>query len=115
VGYNYTDRPIYTFSVNGGAGSNIFINRGGGSASCCTLITVGQPVLVEWKLSATEKQYLAGIRMNERSTHVVAPPPPAEHPQARYLEVHFYQDGHVELALVDFPGPRRLPDLPEEN
>ena len=29
VGYNYTSRPIYTFSVNGGAGSNIFINGGG--------------------------------------------------------------------------------------
>lgn len=76
---------------------------------------MGQPVEVGWVLSYTAKQYEAGLRDERFSTQVVVPPPPAEHPQARYLEVHFYQDGHVELALVDFPGPRRLPDLPEEN
>lgn len=30
VGYNYTDRPIDIFAVNREAGSNIFINGGGG-------------------------------------------------------------------------------------
>ena len=115
VGYNYTPRPIYTFSVNGGAGSNIFINGGGGKFSCCTPVTIGQAVKVEWSLSATEKQYLAGVRMAHRSTTAIVPPPHPEHPNARFLEVHFYPDGHVELALVNFPGDRRLPDLPEED
>ena len=115
TGYNYTQRPIYTFTVNGGSGSNIFINGGGGSFSCCTLVTVGQLAEVDWMYSYTEKQYEAGLREESFKTTVTVPPPPPEHPQARYLEVHFYPDGHVELALVKFPGPRRLPDWPEEK
>lgn len=115
TGYNYTHRPIYTFSVNGGFGGNIFINGGGGSASCCTPVTIGQAVTVRWMYSYTKKQYEAGLREQSFSTHVIVPPPPPEHPNARYLEVHFYPDGHVELALVNFPGERRLPDLPEED
>ena len=107
VGYNYTERPIYTFSVNGGGGSNIFVGGGGAKMSCCTDITVGQPVEIKWVYSATEKQYLAGLRKENYSTTVIVPPPTV--PEAEYLEVHFYPDHHVELALVKFPGDRRIP------
>ena len=107
VGYNYTERPIYTFSVNGVGGSNIFVGGGGASFSCCTEITVGQPVEIKWVYSATEKQYLAGLRKENYSTTVIVPPPTV--PEAEYLEVHFYPDHHVELALVKFPGDRRIP------
>ena len=107
VGYNYTERPIYTFSVNGGGGSNIFVGGGGASFSCCTDITVGQPVEIKWLYDTTEKQYLAGLREEKRSTTVIVPPPTV--PEAEYLEVHFYPDHHVELALVKFPGDRRIP------
>ena len=107
VGYNYTERPIYTFSVNGVGGSNIFVGGGGASFSCCTDITVGQPVEIKWLYDTTEKQYLAGLREEKRSTTVIVPPPTV--PEAEYLEVHFYPDHHVELALVKFPGDRRIP------
>ena len=107
VGYNYTERPIYTFSVNGGGGSNIFVGGGGAKMSCCTEITVGQPVEIKWLYDTTEKQYLAGLREENRSTTVIVPPPTV--PEAEYLEVHFYPDHHVELALVKFPGDRRIP------
>ena len=107
VGYNYTERPIYTFSVNGGGGSNIFVGGGGAKMSCCTDITVGQPVEIKWLYDTTEKQYLAGLREENRSTTVIVPPPTV--PEAEYLEVHFYPDHHVELALVKFPGDRRIP------
>ena len=107
VGYNYTERPIYTFSVNGVGGSNIFVGGGGASFSCCTDITVGQPVEIKWLYDTTEKQYLAGLGEENRSTTVIVPPPTV--PEAEYLEVHFYPDHHVELALVKFPGDRRIP------
>ena len=107
VGYNYTERPIYTFSVNGGGGSNIFVGGGGAKMSCCTEITVGQPVEIKWLYDTTEKQYLAGLREEKRSTTVIVPPPTV--PEAEYLEVHFYPDHRVELALVKFPGDRRIP------
>ena len=107
IGYNYTERPIYTFSVNGVGGSNIFVGGGGAKMSCCTEITVGQPVEIKWLYDTTEKQYLAGLREEKRSTTVIVPPPTV--PEAEYLEVHFYPDHHVELALVKFPGDRRIP------
>ena len=109
IGYNYTERPIYTFSVNGVGASNLFAKQkyGGGKDSCCIDITVGQPVEIKWLYDTTEKQYLAGLREEKRSTTVIVPPPTV--PEAEYLEVHFYPDHHVELALVKFPGDRRIP------
>ena len=107
VGYNYTERPIYTFSVNGGGGSNIFVGGGGAKMSCCTEITVGQPVEIKWLYDTTEKQYLAGLREEKRSTTVIVPPPTV--PEAEYLEVHFFPDHHVELYLVKFPSHGRWP------
>ena len=108
IGYNYTERPIYTFSVNGVGGSNIFVGGGGAKMSCCTEITVGQPVEIKWLYDTTEKQYLAGLREEKRSTTVIVPPPTV--PEAEYLEVHFYPDHHVELYLVKFPSHGRWPD-----
>ena len=113
VGYNYTERPIYTFSVNGGGGSNIFVGGGGAKMSCCTDITVGQPVEIKWLYDTTEKQYLAGLREENRSTTVIVPPPTV--PEAEYLEVHFYPDHHVELALVKSPGDARWSEIPNHG
>ena len=113
VGYNYTERPIYTFSVNGGGGSNIFVGGGGASFSCCTDITVGQPVEIKWLYDTTEKQYLAGLREEKRSTTVIVPPPTV--PEAEYLEVHFYPDHHVELVLVKSPGNARWSEIPNHG
>ena len=109
TGYNYTERPIYSFSVDGVGGGNAFagFRSGGGGFVCCADITVGQPVEIKWLYDTTEKQYLAGLREENRSTTVIVPPPTV--PEAEYLEVHFYPDHHVELALVKFPGDRRIP------
>ena len=109
IGYNYTERPIYTFSVNGVGASNLFAKQkyGGGKDSCCIDITVGQPVEIKWLYDTTEKQYLAGLREEKRSTTVIVPPPTV--PEADYLEVHFFPDHHVELYLVKFPSHGRWP------
>ena len=115
IGYNYTERPIYTFSVNGVGASNLFAKQkyGGGKDSCCTDITVGQPVEIKWVYSATEKQYLAGLRKENYSTTVTVPPPTM--PEADYLEVHFYPDHHVELVLVKSPGDARWSEIPNHG
>ena len=115
IGYNYTERPIYTFSVNGVGASNLFAKQkyGGGKDSCCTDITVGQPVEIKWVYSATEKQYLAGLRKENYSTTVTVPPPTM--PEAEYLEVHFYPDHHVELVLVKSPGNARWSEIPNHG
>jgi hypothetical protein len=113
VGYNYTVRPIGTFSINGVGGSNVFVNGGGAAFSCCVDVTVGKPAKIEWVYHRTEAQFNAGVQIERHSTDVIVPPP--QTPDAEYLEVHFYPDNHVELALVKFPGKRRLPRIPEDN
>ena len=115
IGYNYTERPIYTFSVNGVGASNLFAKQkyGGGKDSCCIDITVGQPVEIKWLYDTTEKQYLAGLREENRSTTVIVPPPTV--PEAEYLEVHFYPDHHVELASVKSPGNARWSEIPNHG
>ena len=109
VGYNYTERPIYSFSVDGVGGGNAFagFRSGGGGFVCCADITVGKPVEIKWLYDTTEKQYLAGLREEKRSTTVIVPPPTV--PEAEYLEVHFFPDHHVELYLVKFPSHGRWP------
>ena len=99
TGYNYPERPIYTCSVNGAGGSNIFVGGGGAKMSCCTEVTVGKPAVIKWTYSRTKKQYLAGVQKENRSTTVIVPPP--EVADVAFLEVHFYPDDHVELALVN--------------
>ena len=115
IGYNYTERPIYTFSVNGVGASNLFAKQkyGGGKDSWCIDITVGQPVEIKWLYDTTEKQYLAGLREENRSTTVIVPPPTV--PEAEYLEVHFYPDHHVELVLVKSPGNARWSEIPNHG
>lgn len=112
VGYNYTERPLF-FSVNG-AGDHLFRGEGGGGFSCCTSITIGKPVEVKWSYSSTAKQYKAGLRKENHAATMIAPPP--EVPEAEYLEVHFYPDHHVELALVRFPNKYpRIPYPPQDD
>lgn len=112
VGYNYTERPLF-FSVNG-AGDHLFRGEGGGGFSCCTSIAIGKPVEIKWTYSATAKQYEAGLRKENHAATVIIPPP--EVPEAECLEVHFYPDHHVELALVKFPNKYpRIPYPPQDD
>ena len=115
VGYNYTERPIYSFSVDGVGGGNAFagFRSGGGGFVCCADITVGKPVEIKWLYDTTEKQYLAGLREENRSSTVIVPPPTV--PEAEYLEVHFYPDHHVELVLVKSPGDARWSEIPNHG
>lgn len=109
VGYNYTERPIFSFSVDGVGGGNAFAGykNGGGGWVCCTTVVVGKKVKIDWEYSYTKEQYDAGVREEQHSTSLTVPQP--ESTEAGYLEVHFYPDNHVELALVKFPGMGKWP------
>src|SRR5574343_1907958 len=115
VGYNYTDRPIGGFSVNGVGGSNVAVlhKEGGGGMSCCVDVTVGQTVKIKWRYHRTKKQREAGMPIEDRETTAMVPLP--QRPEANYLEVHFYPDHHVELALVNFPGKARWDEIPNHG
>jgi hypothetical protein len=110
AGYNYTDRPISGYSVDGAGGGNMLARqRNGGSGwACCAEVTVGKPVHIEWTFSSTGPQYEAGMRSEDHELTVIVPKPEGTAPP-KYMEVHFYSDNHIELNLVPFPRGARWP------
>jgi hypothetical protein len=125
MGYNYTDRAVADFSVNGAAGSNVELSTttaGGGKMSCCVALgrNIKAPfwIDIEYKMSALESYpprrmiEPSGKYMKAR-VEVKGPIPP----DPSYLEIHFYPDHHIEATISGADGPlpprlkleRRLP------
>lgn len=123
-GYNYTDRYIAQFSVDGAGGGHVSLSTwvsGGGGTYCCIVYDPDRPLPetmpVEWTF---------GHERGENGKIVMQP----EHHRAigtlgrhvperpRFLEVHFMPDGKVRLlitaerssplVLVDRSRPRSL-------
>ncbi|GAB5097058.1 DUF3304 domain-containing protein [Caballeronia sp. GAWG2-1] len=118
IGYNYTDRAFWNFGVNGQGGGSVELSTptsGGGSVSCCVIMSrkTKMPFWVEvgYSMDALESY---------PSRKIVDPPKPAKKvrvevrgsipPNPKYLEIHFYPDGHIEAAISgsDGPSPPRL-------
>lgn len=105
AGYNYTDTYIDSFRVNGAGGGNINVSSptsGGGGGTCCAPIRADMPLPAPVEITWTRD-----IRRGPWCKQTVLLEGPVREP-ANYFEVHFYQDGHVEVALSDFPGPPRV-------
>lgn len=119
-GYNYTNRYIDQFYVDGNAGSNLGVSTptaGGSKSVCCFSYTPGTPapktVTVKWVASGCT--YKETNMYNETSSWAhhffktqevpVNPKIPAN---PGYFEVHFYPDGHVEAAITEHSSPPRL-------
>lgn len=112
--YNYTDRYIDRFSVNGQGGGNVLISEGdsgGGGTTCCIVWRPGTalPVtmVVEWTYGY-EKDFDTGQLTREAETHraeVELTGPVPEHPSV--FVVHFYPDNTVQVEVAaDYPEPR---------
>jgi hypothetical protein len=102
-GYNYTDTEIGSFEVNGQGGGNVQISTptaGGGSSVCCVTVYTpfSQPKQVKIMWSRD------GDTWCEQEA-LLKPPLPSK---PEYLEVHFYRDGHIEVAVTETDSPPRL-------
>jgi len=102
-GYNYTDLGIGSYEVNGQGGGNVEVSRehaGGSGEVCCVTVyapmTEPQPIAIKWNPT--------GDKWCEQ-TVTLKPPLPAK---PEYFEVHFYQDGHIEVAVTDTYSPSRM-------
>lgn len=117
-GYNYTDRAVANFSVNGAGGGNVELSTptaGGGKTMCCVVMDRDTKtpfwVDVKYQMDALEAYpprtviESAGPYKTVR-VKVTGPIPP----DPSYLEIHFYPDGHIEGAISgrDGPSPPRL-------
>lgn len=120
-GYNYTNRYIDSFSVNGQGGGNIYVSSptsGGGGTVCCMLYRPGPNVKiirVRWQSDAcyfkeqsslSKKMYDSLhplFKEQEVQVEVLA-----SATDAKYMEVHFYPDGSVKAAVTATISPPRL-------
>jgi Protein of unknown function (DUF3304) len=103
-GFNYTDTYIDSFAVNGAGGGNLEVSRnhaGGGGGTCCASIPGGLelPTTVEivWKRD--------GDTPHCKQTVLLDGPAPTA-PDA--LDVHFYQDGTIQVAIAPFDSEARV-------
>jgi hypothetical protein len=116
TGYNYTNRYIDGFSVNGQGGGNVLLSEddaGGGKTSCCIVLRPDQElpvtVYVEWTYGV-EGDLRTGKIFRQPETHqmevdLVGPIPK----DPTIFVVHFYPDNTVQVEVAaDYPKPRIL-------
>ena len=111
MGFNYTDKNINAFSVDGNGGGNLSVSSasgGGGGSVCCAPYTAGDPaptISVRWQFDACTYDIWHDEDGKEFSnifsiykTVAVKAASVSTHP--RYLEIHIFPDGHVEAAIT---------------
>ena len=123
-GYNYTDRYIYSFQVNGQGGGNLFLSgpsSGGGKGVCCVSWWPGtklpKMVRIDWVGSYCKQPipqesgppYMATQPLWKTAWVEITGPVPAE---PNYFEVHIYNGDRVEVALTETWSRPRM-DLPK--
>ncbi|WP_321886846.1 DUF3304 domain-containing protein [Paraburkholderia bannensis] len=110
IGYNYTDRHIVNFFINGFAGGASEAHKagGGGGIVCCFSIPKNEKNLhVKVELEWTQAQYLANAPHDTFETDV--PVPPLKNKHDGFIEFHFLPNRRVEAAWVNFPTTPNIP------
>jgi hypothetical protein len=119
-GYNYTNRYIDSFTVDGHGGGNVYLSSstsGGGGTVCCVPYwpgTKANVVTVRWqsgaclyhKRSSTSDEIYERLHTfyTEQKVAVVE----NNKAPSKYMEVHFYPDGTVQAAVTASASPPRL-------
>jgi len=112
TGYNYTNRHIASFSVDGTGGGNIFVSTptsGGGGSVCCALYTPGdfeRKIVVRWQSDACyyhtkstiSNEVFDNLHYFYKEREVVVDRKVPAEPEV--LEVHFYPDGSIQAAIT---------------
>jgi hypothetical protein len=113
VGFNYTDRVIDGFSVNGQGGGNIFLSNrtsGGGKSACCVRLPNARGAVskihVRWQVDGCvylTKSRISGETFKNifsyyKEVDIDVVQPKKYVPQ--HLELHFYRDGSVRAELT---------------
>lgn len=122
VGFNYTDRDINEFFVDGTGGGNLSVSSasgGGGGSVCCSSYTAGTAapeIKVRWQSDActyNSRYDEDGTEFNDifsiyKTAAVKAAP---VSPNPKYMEIHIFPDGHVEAAITgELSSPRLVLD-----
>jgi len=114
IGFNYTNRVIESYSINGEGAGNVFLSSrtsGGGKSVCCIMIShlkSGIPrIQVRWQVdgctyltrSKISGEVFENVFPYYKQADIALPVPKTSKPQ--HLEVHFYPDGSVTAQLTE--------------
>ncbi|WP_312515183.1 DUF3304 domain-containing protein [Massilia sp.] len=127
VGYNYTDRYIDSFSVDGQGGGNINVSSpdsGGGGIVCCVLYQPGpkpKTVTVRWQSDACyyrqpssySNEVYNTLHSFYKEKKVVVTETTSG--KGEYMEVHFYPDDSVQVVVTKELSAPRLSLSKERN
>lgn len=111
IGYNYTNRDIFSFSVDGhGVGSSYAHESGGGGGIfCCHSIPRRAKTLhVEVVLGLTKEQYEKNLPNDKFQTDI--PVPPLQDKHNGFIEFHFMPNHRVEATWVKLPTTPNIPN-----
>ncbi len=120
AGYNYTNRYIDSFSVDGQGGGNIYVSSptsGGGGTVCCVSYFPRAPqqtVRVRWTSGGcyfSEKSSLSDEMVETLHSFYKEEDVPVEvlaKDNAQHMEVHFYLDGTIKAAITAGISPPRM-------
>ena len=111
TGYNYTNRYIDRFSVNGQGGTNLRAQTNGSGEACCIVLRADQElpvkVYVEWTYGIEGDLQTGQVFRQPETRHAevdLTGPIPKD---PTIFAVHFYPDNTVQVEVAaDYPKPR---------
>jgi hypothetical protein len=120
IGYNYTNRHIRSYDVDGNGGGDVRLSSptsGGGGIVCCVRLSMKgkNPIIVRIRWQVDGCSYLMNSERSGttqrlsnyfyKEEYIEVPRPEGIKP--RHLESHFYPDGSVVVRLTyDMSTPR---------
>ena len=131
IGYNYSNRHISEYSVNGSSGGHVNLSTptsGGSGVTCCVKFSksTAAPILVKirWQLDgckALQRNPQTGATAEMRYFYYKEAEfeiPPVEIGNPKFFETHFYPDGTVQVQVTaNISEPRIISDAkrPDES
>ncbi|WP_322084633.1 DUF3304 domain-containing protein [Burkholderia sp. BCC1972] len=111
IGYNFTDRSIYRFVIDGFGAGNLRAHKpgGGGGTVCCVEVPRGKRtwhIKLEYEL--TQEQYKNNLPGDVYETDIAIPPLPDKH--GGYIEFYFRPDRRIEARWAAAPTDPRNPN-----
>lgn len=113
IGFNYTNKTIENYSVNGVGGGNIWLSSntsGGGGVTCCIdyspLKLPGGTVKVRWQMDGClylMTNEITGASQKIRHLYykeAIVNVEDISQGRPRYIETHLYPDGGVKVLLT---------------
>ncbi|WP_027797871.1 DUF3304 domain-containing protein [Paraburkholderia acidipaludis] len=110
TGYNYTDRNIAAFDVDGFGGGDSAAHQsgGGGGFACCLDIPKRAKTLhIKVVLDLTQEQDEKNLPPETYETDIPVPELPNKHDG--YIELHFLPGRKIEAKWVEFPTTPNIP------